>query len=432
MSHGAMDGNGTSGATVEELIADRLEQSGLDRRASDMVLAALLSEDELWTVISGTDNAASAKQPTPDASAAAPPSGLYLRTIEVEGFRGIGPTAALRLQPGPGLTIVAGRNGSGKSSFAEAAECALTGDNMRWSGRSQVWRDGWRNLHTSGGSRVCVELTADDQPGAIRITRDWAAGAGLDSTESFVQVSGQPRQPLATADWSTPLQLFRPFLSYSELGSLVSGRPSDMYDALQAILGLDQLISAEKRLTEARRRLDDPSKQAVKALPALRSILDKHPDDRARRAATAVHRRPWDLNTVEALAVGADADGDPVVGRLGRVATVELPAAERADNAIGELVSAYRSASDLAGTPSAEARRLASLLGIALAHHGDHPGQPCPVCGGRALDDQWAEATRAEVSLAETTSPERPMRRRRAFRQLPARSATLSAQSRPS
>jgi hypothetical protein len=35
------------------------------------------------------------------------------------GLRGIGPRQTLELVPGPGLTVVAGRNGSGKSSFAE-------------------------------------------------------------------------------------------------------------------------------------------------------------------------------------------------------------------------------------------------------------------------------------------------------------------------
>jgi AAA domain len=94
-------------------------------------------------------------------------TGVYLRSIEVEGFRGIGPRATLRLKPGPGLTVVAGRNGSGTSSLAEAAELVLTNDNKRWSGRTQVWRDGWRNLHTTGDSRIGVELTADGQAGVV-------------------------------------------------------------------------------------------------------------------------------------------------------------------------------------------------------------------------------------------------------------------------
>ena len=89
----------------------------------------------------------------------------YLQSIVVQGFRGIGPQAALRLQPGPGLTLVAGRNGSGKSSFAEAAELALTGDNKRWAGRTVVWRDGWRNLHAGQSAQIEIGLAADGRPG---------------------------------------------------------------------------------------------------------------------------------------------------------------------------------------------------------------------------------------------------------------------------
>ncbi|MFJ4083516.1 AAA family ATPase [Streptomyces iakyrus] len=61
-----------------------------------------------------------------------------LQSVTVSGFRGIGRTARLPLTPGPGLSLVTGRNGSGKSSFAEAVEIALTGDNARWRGRSDI------------------------------------------------------------------------------------------------------------------------------------------------------------------------------------------------------------------------------------------------------------------------------------------------------
>ena len=46
---------------------------------------------------------------------------VYLRTVRVEGFRGVGPPVALDVPLGPGLTLVIGRNGSGKSSLTEAS-----------------------------------------------------------------------------------------------------------------------------------------------------------------------------------------------------------------------------------------------------------------------------------------------------------------------
>ena len=53
------------------------------------------------------------------------PAGAFLCGLGVQGFRGIGPKVDIDLQPQPGLTIIAGRNGSGKSSLAEALEVAL-------------------------------------------------------------------------------------------------------------------------------------------------------------------------------------------------------------------------------------------------------------------------------------------------------------------
>jgi recombinational DNA repair ATPase RecF len=384
-------------ADLDELIADRLEKSGPPGLASDLVLAAMLGDDELAATISDTEGAGQATAARQPAATAAETPHVYLQSIIVEGFRGIGPQAALRLQPGPGLTIVAGRNGSGKSGFAEAAELVLTGDNKRWSDRSAVWREGWRNLHTTGDSKITVELTADGQQGAIKVTRDWPPGAGLDSAASYVQVPGVPRKPLDTMSWSKPLDLFRPFLSYSELGALVSGKPTEMYDAIQAILGLDQLVSAERRLTDARKRLEDPSKQATKALPALKAHLAGHSDERARQAETALARKPWDLETIEALAIDADTIGDLLTGRLAQVIAITLPPPESATLAIDELVAARHRVTALTGTRSSDARQLAGLLSTALAHQASHPGERCPVCGGLVLDEEWAEQARAEV-----------------------------------
>jgi AAA domain len=198
-----MDGNGLAEASVDDLIAARLDQSGPAGQAADLVLAALLGDDDLDAVLSGTTRAAD-RLPQARPAAQAPLAGLYLRSVEVEGFRGIGPKAALRLQPGPGLTVVAGRNGSGKSSLAEAAELVLTDDNKRWSGRTLVWRDGWRNLHTSGESRIAVELTADGQVGVVRVTREWPQGASLDSDLGGAAPPGQRAEAITASSHLLP------------------------------------------------------------------------------------------------------------------------------------------------------------------------------------------------------------------------------------
>src|SRR5439155_612657 len=56
------------------------------------------------------------------------PAGAYLSAVTVEGFRGIGPEARLDVPPGPGLILVVGRNGSGKSSLAEGLDVLVAAD----------------------------------------------------------------------------------------------------------------------------------------------------------------------------------------------------------------------------------------------------------------------------------------------------------------
>ena len=255
----------------------------------------------------------------------------------------------LAIPPGPGLTVVTGRNGSGKSSFAEAAELALTGENKRWADRSAVWKEGWRNLHAPDPTAISVQLTEDGVPGTTTVTRAWAAGAGLESADDVVW-AGPAELSLAAKGWLRPLELYRPFLSYSELGALVSGKPTSMHDAMQAILGLDLLTATEKTLTDARRTADAQSKAARQELPALRAALAAYPDERARRAEKALTGKAWDLPVLEGLAVGDGAGTDERVGLLRQVTSITLPAAQSVSAAVSRLSTARSAVAALAGT----------------------------------------------------------------------------------
>lgn len=129
---------------LHDLILRRLTSTGADQHAwSVLILAALESSDTLNGCLAGTQSLSPPKRarktsPTAVAKPALEPPGVYLGAITVSGFRGIGPATTLPLHHGPGLTLVVGRNGSGKSSFAEGAEVLLTGTNLRWEGRTKA------------------------------------------------------------------------------------------------------------------------------------------------------------------------------------------------------------------------------------------------------------------------------------------------------
>src|SRR5262245_11516253 len=102
---------------LRRIVTARLEADGASSEEwGALVLGALAGRDDLEAQLAGRATAPRASGP--GASSTAPLGGAFLRSILVEGFRGVGRAQTLELGPGPGLTLVVGRNGSGKSSFA--------------------------------------------------------------------------------------------------------------------------------------------------------------------------------------------------------------------------------------------------------------------------------------------------------------------------
>lgn len=168
---------GAMNPAAYERLFEMLGHSSLDAAIVDAVLAAADGPDALTAVLDGE------RRPDAPAPAHAPepaPNLVYLEQIAVEGFRGIADRARLQFEPGPGLTLIAGRNGSGKSSFAEALEVLLTGTTLRWEDRTKVWREGWRSLHHDGATEISASFRVDGEPQPLILSRAWPPRAGLD------------------------------------------------------------------------------------------------------------------------------------------------------------------------------------------------------------------------------------------------------------
>ena len=153
--------------TLLEIVRQRLDQGGYAKTPwAKLVLAACSSDRALAAALEDTEWKAEAAGKGEVVSGPA-----YIKSVTVEGFRGIGAPSTLELPPGNGLTLVVGRNGSGKSSFAEAVELLTTGTNRRWSTRSKVWREGWRTLH-HGSSELRVEFVFEGD-GVATAVQQW-------------------------------------------------------------------------------------------------------------------------------------------------------------------------------------------------------------------------------------------------------------------
>src|SRR5258708_31906894 len=107
-----------------DVVLARLDRVPLAEKEGALLLAACEGDASLAAQLSGEVREGAER----DAERAdAEPAGAYLRSVTVSGFRGVAPASTLELEPGPGLTLVVGRNGSGKSSFADGLGRASPG-----------------------------------------------------------------------------------------------------------------------------------------------------------------------------------------------------------------------------------------------------------------------------------------------------------------
>ncbi|TWF75643.1 RecF/RecN/SMC family protein [Pseudonocardia hierapolitana] len=393
---------GDTGIGLHELLFERVvADPTLSSTSADLVLAAVESEEALTAVLNG----GSAPPRADVAEGAEPdgPSGIYLRSIRAQGFRGVGPAAALDLQPGPGLTVVTGRNGSGKSSFAEAAELVLTGDNSRWRDRQTnkaLWTQGWRNLHAAGPTQVEVDLVVQGRAGATTVRMSWDEGQALGEDNWTVQPhTGQQagkREPV-TAGWLPGIDVYRPFLSYGELGALLDKRPTELHEMLHGLLGLGVLDDARDRLKAARAPYDARAKAVKDAKQRLLAELASVDDLRARRVEELLGATRPDLDALAEQLLAEDADTDAIAD-LHAVVAIAVPTVDEVAAAGERIREADRQLAEV-GTPDAtSAGAVAALLQAALDHHSVQGDMRCPVCRTGTLDADWQAATAAEIA----------------------------------
>lgn len=401
--------------SVQQILLDRLASEGLDREtwALDVLaasegapaLASLLDdgvEPRATTTRRSRVAAAGTSQQVPH---------LYLQSILVRGFRGIGPQALLRIPVGPGLTLVIGRNGSGKSSFAEALEVLLTGDSFRWRGKgSRFWKAGWSNLHDSSGPLVRAEFLVEGT-GAVSMERAWEPEADVGEATTRVQRKGEAPATLAEAGWGTAVEDYRPFMSHSELESMLEDGPTVLYRALLSGLGLERIEVVRETLAKAqserKKRLDEAKKRAQQVASECRSVLEARPDDRVRLAVDLLGRTPWDFDRLESLVAGEHGVATSESQLLERLSRLEVPDAGHIGHLAEGLRRAARHVSELGAREAGRARELAGLLESALRVTEGAVGESCPVCGtAGVINEAWRASTRSSVQRVHAEATE--------------------------
>lgn len=383
----------TDPSALSDLILDRLTQSDLNEDAQLLAYAAVAGEDEFAQALT-QDAALPQRLSREQTPAALDPAGAYLTKISVEGFRGVGPKVTLPLIPGPGLTIVTGRNGSGKSSLAEALEIALRTTSVRWEKKkSLAWSQGWRNLHHSP-CQIAIGLALEGQAGPPAVVvRRWGKDASsyTDATSQLLRQGKSAADP-AELGWADALQTYSPMMSHDELGEVLTAEPKELYDKLSDILGLGALTQGRERLRKAHQERDLAAKASSGAARSIAEQCSAVADPRAQEAAKLLRARKRNLDRLGELATDSGV-ADPEFNQLMNLGRIEVPV-PALDELATHLASACRAVEQLPLSPDAQ---VAALLSAALTWQHEHQARKCPVCGTGDLNAEWAAAARAKV-----------------------------------
>jgi energy-coupling factor transporter ATP-binding protein EcfA2 len=388
-------------------IEERIDaDQSLDDEVGLLVLAALEGDDQLDDYLQSGTTSRHSDEPSESDEPPDPASGAFLRSLQVTGFRGIGRTVTLPLEPVPGLTVVAGRNGSGKSSLAEGLEVLLTGGTYRWKNKkSTQWSEQWRNLHHDGATEIVAEIV-EQGAGPILLCTRWAAGAtdvNNHTTTAQRTVNGTkgPTQDASVLGWAPALETYRPMLSYDELGGLLESGPSELYDAIAKILGTEQLVDALARIKARFTTMSAPKKAATADRQTLQAEAAALDDERAEAVAPLLKKTTPDTTTIRELATGVVLPDRGIVASLRALTQIQSSDPASVARAADRLRAAV---SAMADAGEAEAARRVARLDVrrqALRLHAEHGEQSCPVCNQGTLDDAWAETSRDLVAHEE-------------------------------
>ena len=233
-----------------------------------------------------------------------------------------------------------------------------------------------------------------------------------------MQIDGSKVDRPDAMGWEQALDTFRPFLSYNDL-SRSFDKPSELYDIVNKLLGLDELGPIGESLKVTRKPLEDTSKRLDAARTTLLAALDTSTDPRAAemRAALGAKRGKENLPILHSLVSDAPNTAQPTSSR--QLLTLVAPDLAAAENLVANLIELRTQTASLDGTSADQSLALADLVDKALSYH-DHQStgkdldpETCPVCLTPAvLTNQWLTDARTRIDEIRTRTAEHAELRR--------------------
>lgn len=374
---------------------------------------------------------------------------VFIEWIEIEGFRGFADRQRLDLDAS--VVILAGPNGTGKTSFFDAVQWLLIGTLERL----EPWRVRRNAEHVvnqyqaaaGGTATVTASLRIHGRTVELRRTGRYDSSQLEWRDQSSVLYEADAERALAGA--LTPagrMSLQRSLLSSGLLQQdvirdVLEDKPAERYDQLAAILGLnaiagfppaakkraDRLAADGERARKAVADLEATARSERERIDALRARAAEAPDVTALRAHLAQRigahedilqvRGELPLSSGEAqelrTAAGHAAD---TLGELLRDADPAREALAAEPAATADELGALQLAADVAAQATAEARaalaeaerlhdderQVSSRLSSLAAEAIPLLGRDCPVCG-QTIDPEHVRAHLEHV-IAEGSS----------------------------
>ncbi len=409
----------TSGASAvahsgQAVIASRLETAELSAEVRALITAAFTGRAAAETALR---TGRAGEQQTPSATGAYGDGTLWLERLSVAGFRGIEEPLELAFDPRPGLTLVVGQNGSGKSSLAEALEWAVAGRCARLTEPEQnrEWWQGVVNQRSADGSAaiaVTLEERADGETAALELAlRLEGAKNRLKNTAVTAARNGDADRGLAGAIHAAT-RIHRPFLAHHQLARAFEKSNSPLR-AIAPALGLQEVLDARDVLSSLREpahELTGPTREERQAIATrLRHLADHFHDPslalRADRLAAGGASTP--------MPGPVPADGGDVRAVSVALTTTAVPSQDEVRQALEAVGRARDRVAALADGASAIADELAEALTRVVAAaeaHGLPAGSACPVCSA-PLGATWQAEAQERLDAHMRRSAERQQAR---------------------
>ena len=171
-------------------------------------------------------------------------SDLYLRGVEFSNFRIYGDSYAFEFPDGPGITIITGGNGLGKTSFFDGVEWGLT---------NQVGR--FSDFPSDGRRNTADPLTRIGAPKkSHRVSLHFSDGSVIDRGADFDAEEKKIIELLKRPEWAEIGDLHG-YLSITHFFGQASAqrfslkKPTDQWEALKGPAGVDRVNALRQRIS---------------------------------------------------------------------------------------------------------------------------------------------------------------------------------------